>query len=95
MQSHLKSSAGIAVGSSESRVTEAALIQTVPMPPTMAVTGWPNVEVLHSPLDIRVLLVKPEPHSPKTQTAEMRLKYSFFFQPRVSNVSSRVSQAVG
>lgn len=51
-QSYLKSSASVAVWSSESWITETALIQTVSVPPAVTVTRWPDVKVLHSPLNV-------------------------------------------
>lgn len=57
----LESSAGVAVWSGESRVTQAPLVQAVSVATTVSMAGWPDVEVLYTPLGVRVLLVEPEP----------------------------------
>lgn len=57
----LESGAGVAVWSGESRVAQAPLVQAVPVAATVSLAGRPDVEVLHSPLGVRVLLVEPEP----------------------------------
>ena len=67
---HLEGGAGVAVGSGEPRVTEAALVQAVPVAPAVALTGRADVEVLHGPLHVRVLLVEAEPHRPEEEEEE-------------------------
>lgn len=64
---HLEGRAGVAVGSGESRVTKAALVQAVAVSPTVALTRRADVEVLHGPLHVRVLLVESEPHRPEEE----------------------------
>ena len=62
IQIYLKSCTGVAVCSCESGIADTALLQTVSMSPTVVFTRWSNVKILHAPLKVRVLLVKPEPH---------------------------------
>lgn len=57
----LESGAGVAVWSSETRVAQAPLVQAVSVAATVSLAGRSNVEVLHSPLGVGVLLVEPEP----------------------------------
>ena len=49
---HLEGRAGVAVGSGEPRVTEAALVQAVPVAPAVGLTRRAQVEVLHRPLHV-------------------------------------------
>lgn len=49
---HLQSAAGIAVWSREPWIAETPLIQAIAVPPAVTVTCWPNVKVLHTPLNI-------------------------------------------
>lgn len=62
MKVYLKSSTGVAVWSCESRIADTTLFQTVSMSPTLVFTCWSDIKVLHTPLNVRVLLVKPEPY---------------------------------
>lgn len=64
----LESGAGVAVWSGESRVTQTPLVQAVSVAATVSLASRPDVEVLHSPLGVRVLLVEPEPDRAEVET---------------------------
>lgn len=49
---YLQRGAGVAVGPSEARVTQAVLVQTVSVTSTLVFTSRSDVEVLHRPLSI-------------------------------------------
>ncbi len=65
---YLQRGAGVAVGSSEARVTEAVLVQTVSMTSTVVFTSRSDVEVLHCPLCIWMPLIKAEAHGSVNDT---------------------------
>ncbi len=59
---YLQRGADVAVGSSEARVTEAVLVQTVSVTSTVVFTSRSDVEVLHRPLCIWMPLIEAEAH---------------------------------
>lgn len=59
---YLQRAAGVAARPREPGVTQAVLVQTVPVTSTVVLTGWTDVEVLHRPLRVRVPLIEAEPH---------------------------------
>jgi len=73
---YLEGRASVAVGSGESRVTDAALVQAVPVSPTVVLARRADVEVLHGPLHVRVLLVEAEAHRPE----EEEITFTFTFR---------------